>query len=110
MSNGFPINIEKIGYFFWFILSGLTIVVFSIIYNDDYVLLGLLLSFYGNIGFLTDLIFDRYISAKKNQKMTAENIHEASISHHIFRYIAQIALIVILIITIECKYNFFNST
>lgn len=53
------IDTNAFGFFFWFVFFGFIAAIFSIIFEPDLFPISLLVSFYGVIGFLLDLLFDR---------------------------------------------------
>ena len=106
MLEGFKFDLNSIGFFFWFILLGLLTIVFSIIYNPEYIFLGASLSLYGMIGFLTDLLFDRIWGRVLKKNFTKESMHEISIFGHVIRFTVQVGIIIGLIILVNSKYCF----
>ena len=56
------INIERLGFWFWFFLFGFLDVMFSIIYRDEYIALGLYFFACGVIGYFISVLLDRISS------------------------------------------------
>jgi len=56
-------NIEKYGFFFWFILFGLIEIIVSIIYNEEFIYMGFYFCAYGLVGYALSELTDR-ISGK----------------------------------------------
>ncbi len=106
MTNGLTVDLNKFGYYFWVILFGFTTIIFAIIYNEKYVDLGLLISIYGMVAFLLDLLFDRVLTRLLKETLTSINMFKVPTWGHLLRIVAHIVLIVVLLILIENKYNF----
>lgn len=106
MFNGISLDLNKFGFYFWFIFFGFVTLIISIIYNDRYVELGLLISMYGMIAFLLDLLFDRVTSKNIKETLTPTNMFKVSNKGHVLRFFAHLVLIAILLILLEDKYNF----
>ncbi|OFY26312.1 MAG: hypothetical protein A2X17_01385 [Bacteroidetes bacterium GWF2_41_61] len=106
MLGGLKFDLNIIGYFFWFILFGLVVIIISIIYRPDYIFLGALLSLYGMLGFFIDLLIDRICSRVLKKNFTSSDMFEISIGGHFVRFILQVGLIFALIYFINTKYSF----
>ena len=106
MINGLSLNLNKFGFYFWFILFGFTTMIFSIIYNDKYVDLGLLITLYGMVAFLLDLLFDRVFTRLIKETLAADNMHKVPNWGHLLRFGVHLGLIFILLILLENKYDF----
>jgi hypothetical protein len=106
MTNGLTLNLNKFGFYFWFILFGFTTMIFSIIYNDKYVNLGFLITIYGMVAFLLDLLIDRVFTRLVKENLTLENMNKVPTWGHLLRFGAHLVLIFVLLMLIENKYNF----
>jgi len=108
MFDGVQFNLNQIGFFFWFIIFGLLIVIFSIIYRPEFVFMGLSICLYGMVAFLVDLLFDRIFLRSARRRHNGNEIDLSKICNvgHVLRFISQISIIFLLGVIINCKYHF----
>jgi len=104
-------DLDKKGFTFWILIFGVIITIISIIYNPDFVLLGILISLYGAIGNLIETLIDRLIFRKMKSMVKDKedpNIywHEISEGYQYLRLIVQLVLISILIILVYKNVEF----
>ncbi|RYF99350.1 MAG: hypothetical protein EOO07_36865 [Chitinophagaceae bacterium] len=108
MLEGFKLDLNNIGFFFWFILLGLLTVIFSIVHRPEYVFLGACISLYGMLAFLVDLLFDRICGRVLKKTFSGDNAHQITIFGHVLRFGAQAGLVCFLVYIVNAKYSFFQ--
>ncbi len=99
--NNAKINIEKYGFFFWFILFGFVDIVFSIIHNEKYIELGLIFCAFGAAG---------YVYAELLDKISV-NLYDSKppLLFHIINTILKLTLFFFLFWGVNHEYRFFGS-
>lgn len=107
MSSWLNLDLNKVGIWSWFIFAGIGIMIFSIIYNPDYVFLGFCTMTYGAISFFLDLALDRIISKIIGSNLAIDKMHEISWYWHLVRLLIHVTSLIIYV-TITCSwYKYF---
>lgn len=107
MNLGLNLDFNKVGFWHWFIFAGIGIIIFSIIYNPDYVFLGFSTMTYGAISFFLDLALDRIISKIIGENLTIDKVYKIPWYWHLARLVAHITPLIIYVIAISVKYGYF---
>lgn len=102
----YPIKPEKYGFFFWFLLFGFAIVIFSIIKNPDYIELGLIFCCFGFVSYVIATLIDRYIKMKYPEEKDKPP-PKVPMKIYIRQYVAIVILFGVAIWLIEIEYDFF---
>lgn len=95
----FKFNIEKYGFFFWFVLFGFAVILFSIVYRPEYVMFGLSFCLYGLAGYIIRELMDRY-----SKRYDAGKI---PFSFYVLSSLINVVLSMILFFLINMKYHFY---
>lgn len=107
MLDGVKFDLNVISFFFWFVLLGLLVVIFSITYKVDYTYLGFLIALYGAIALLLDIFFDRlFCVIMKGHYKGDENAKDINVWWHIARFISHLVLISFLVTLTLNAYKF----
>lgn len=101
MLDNFKIDFNNFGYFFWFVFFGILAITTSISTgNIEYLPIGVLVSIYGMIGHLTDLLFDRIGSVRLGETLTSTNMHKLSYMWHVLRFLFQFIITAIFVLAV----------
>jgi hypothetical protein len=101
------VDINKYGFFFWFLLFGFTEIVFSIIYRPEYIQLGFLSICLGLICYSIDSLIDRITQQLFIDKYPDEEKKKrVPLWMYIIRFIIHGLLFVGFFFLINSKYHF----
>jgi hypothetical protein len=107
MNPGMNLDLNKVGIWSWIIFAGIGIIIFSIIYNSEYVFLGFITMIYGAVSFLLDLSLDRIISITLRENLTIEKMHSIPWYWHIVRLLIYFTPLIIYVIITCSWYKYF---
>ena len=110
--SGAKINIDKYGFFFWFIMFGFIDVIFSLIHAPDYIPLGLLFCAFGLLGYSLSELMDRisYSCFKKQSDEQGDKkvwVVKIPLWFHLLNVLFKLCIFLGLFILINYKYKYF---
>ena len=110
--NNVKINIEKLGFFFWFILFGFIEIIFSIIYEPKYIPLGLYFFVFGGFGYFIAVLLDKLSSSKYKKEVEENGVKKTIVSpprgYPFFTFTVKLLVLIGLCFFILKKYPEFN--